>query len=89
MVNRCVEQYLCYLVHLWPHKWSVYLSWAELQYNTTYHVSTGMTPFQMLYGRLPPTIPIYHGGLSQVEEVDQSFMSRDELLCLLNVKYNL
>jgi hypothetical protein len=48
-----------------------------------------MTPFQTLYGRLPPTIPIYHGGLSQVEEVDQSFMSRDELLRLLNVKYNL
>jgi hypothetical protein len=48
-----------------------------------------MTPFQMLYGCLPPTIPIYHGGLSHVEEVDQNFMSRDELLRLLNVKYNL
>ncbi|RVW32429.1 Transposon Tf2-8 polyprotein [Vitis vinifera] len=58
VVNRCVEQYLRSMVHQWPRKWSNYLPWAELWYNTTYHASTGMTPFQALYGRLPPQIPI-------------------------------
>jgi hypothetical protein len=39
-----------------------------------------MTPFQTFYGRLPPLLPIYHGGDSSVHEVDQNLMSRDELL---------
>jgi hypothetical protein len=43
----------------------------------------GMTPFQALYGRLPPTIPHYHIGISPVNEVDQQLASRDEFLSLL------
>ena len=43
VVNRCVEQYLRCFVHQWPHKWSAYLSWVELWYNTMYHASIGMT----------------------------------------------
>lgn len=39
-----------------------------------------MTPFQVLYGRLPPTIPSYNEGLSPVHEVDQQLRNRDELL---------
>ena len=46
----------------------------------TYHISTGMTPFQALYGRLPPLIPTYKDGLSPVHEVDQQLITRDELL---------
>ncbi|KAL5559197.1 hypothetical protein UlMin_035408 [Ulmus minor] len=39
-----------------------------------------MTPFQALYGRLPPSIPLYLDGLSRVNEVDQSLLQRDDLL---------
>jgi hypothetical protein len=39
-----------------------------------------MTPFQALYGRLPPSIPLYSNGLYWVNEVDQSLLHRDELL---------
>lgn len=39
-----------------------------------------MTPYQALYGRLPPLIPAYPEGLSQVHEVDQTLLHRDELL---------
>ncbi|RVW69833.1 Transposon Ty3-I Gag-Pol polyprotein [Vitis vinifera] len=46
-------------VHTYP--------WAEYWYNTTYHISTGMTPFQALYGWLPPSIPTYKDGLSPVQ----------------------
>jgi hypothetical protein len=39
-----------------------------------------MTPFQALYGRLPPSIPMCTEELFSVHEVDQQLMSRDELL---------
>ena len=39
-----------------------------------------MTPFQALYGRLPPTLPHYQVGTSSVNEVDQNLTSRDALL---------
>ena len=42
-----------------------------------------MTPFQALYGRLPPTIPHYHIGMSPVNEVDQQLATRDEISSLL------
>ena len=80
VVNRCVEQYLRCFVHQWPRKWSTYLAWAEYWYNTTYHASTKMTPYQALYGRLPPLIPAYLEGLSLVHEVDQMLLHRDKLL---------
>ena len=39
-----------------------------------------MTPFQALYGRLPPTIPHYKEGLSPVNDVDQGLRNRDDLI---------
>ncbi|KAE8698903.1 hypothetical protein F3Y22_tig00110597pilonHSYRG01056 [Hibiscus syriacus] len=80
VVNRCVEQYLCCFVHQWSRKWSNYLAWVEYWFNTTYHTSTKMTPYQALYGRLSLLLPAYPEGLSPVHEVDQTFMHRDELL---------
>jgi len=89
VVNRCLEQYLRCFVHQWPRKWYSYLSWAEYWYNTTYHGSTAMTPFQALYGRLPPSIPHYTDGLSRGNEVDQSLLNRDEVLQQLKMNLEL
>ncbi|KAH9704605.1 hypothetical protein KPL70_011534 [Citrus sinensis] len=83
VTNRCLEQYLRSFVHQWPCKWNSYLPWAAYWYNTTYHESTSMTPFLALYGRKPPTLPMYHEGSSPVHEVDQALLTRDELLQLL------
>ena len=80
VVHRCLEQYLRCFAHQWPRKRTECLPWAELWYNTTYHISTGMTPFQALYGRLPPVIPHYQAGQSPVQEVDKHSTHRDELL---------
>ena len=87
VTNRCLEQYLRCFVHQWPRKWHSFLSWAEFWYNTTFHVSIGMTPFQALYRRPPPAVPMYQLGFSSVHEVDQALHSRDELL--LQLKKNL
>ncbi|XP_024033508.1 uncharacterized protein LOC112095635 [Citrus clementina] len=39
-----------------------------------------MTPFQALYGRPLPSIPMYSIGSSPVHEVDHALQTRDELL---------
>ncbi|KAH9781262.1 Immune-associated nucleotide-binding protein 9 [Citrus sinensis] len=62
---------------------------AEYWYNTTFLCSTGMTPFQALYGRLPPSIPHYTEGLSRVNDVDQSLLTRDEVLQQLKTNLEL
>ncbi|KAH9724161.1 hypothetical protein KPL70_007389 [Citrus sinensis] len=89
VVNCCLEQYLRCFVHQWPRKWYSYLPWAEYWYNTTYHCSTEMTPFEALYGRLPPSIPHYTEGLSRVNEVDQNLQTRDEVLQQLKTNLEL
>ena len=46
-----------------------------------------MTPFRALYGRLPPTFPLYETNSSPVNEVDHNLQVRDTLL--RNLKQNL
>lgn len=51
VVNCCTEQYLQCVAYRLPRKWHSFLPWAKFWYNTTYHASTRMTPFQALHGR--------------------------------------
>ncbi|CAL1394368.1 unnamed protein product [Linum trigynum] len=80
VVNRCVEQYLRCFSHSQPHRWGMFLPWAELWYNTPYHKSIGMTPFKALYGRDPPSVIPYARGSSGVGAVDQLLGERDAIL---------
>lgn len=80
VVNRCIEQYLRCFVQQRPTHWSAFLPWAEYWYNTTFHSSTGTTPFQALYGRPPPALPRYELGSTLVGEIDEQLQRRDELL---------
>ena len=45
--------------------------------------STGMTPFQVLYGCPPPPIPAYELGSSVCGEIDEQMAARDDLLAEL------
>lgn len=53
-VNQCLENYLRYMTRSQPKKWVVWMPLANWGYNTNFHTSLGMTPYQALYG-VPPT----------------------------------
>jgi hypothetical protein len=55
-VNQCLENYLRCMCFASPKRWHHWLSLAEWWYNTSFHTSLGMTPFQALYGFLPPMV---------------------------------
>lgn len=87
VVNRCIEQYLRCFVHHKPKQWSFLLPWAEYWYNTTYHASTGMSPFKALYGREPPPLVSYEKNSTPVQELDALLAERD--LVIQELKKNL
>lgn len=61
-------------------KWYSWLSWAEFWYNTSSNASTGMTPFEVVYGRKPPSLLCLLVGETQVESVANILLDRDEAL---------
>jgi len=60
--------------------------WAEWSYNTSYHSATGMTLFEVTFGRKPPSIPQYLTGSSKLEAIDDLLSQREEVFELLRRK---
>ena len=67
--------------------WPKFLIWAELWYNTSFHSSIGMTPFEALYGSPPRPIQTYVQGSSSIEDIDSDLKTREEVL--FQLKQNL
>ena len=80
VVNRCLESYLRCFASEQPKNWTYWIPWAELWYNTTFHVSTGMTLFEAVYGRKPPSLVRVLQGETRVEAMEAELMDRDEAL---------
>jgi len=76
-VNRCLETYLRCFCNEQPKKWDRLIPWAELWYNTTFHASTKMTPFQAVYRRPPPPLLSYGYKKTPNNEVDTLLKERD------------
>lgn len=56
-VNQCIEMYLRCMIGQKLSDWANYIPMTEWWYNTTFHTSAGMTPYQALYSQLPLLYP--------------------------------
>ena len=57
-LNQCVKSYLRCMTGEFPSQWSKWLSLAEWWYNSTYHSSLNMSPFEALFGYKPTPLPL-------------------------------
>lgn len=80
VLNRVIEQYLRTFVHTKPATWGKYLIWAEWSYNTSQHSGTGKSPFEITFGKPPPTVAQYLAETSSIEVVDELLASRESML---------
>eukprot|EP00253_Pinus_taeda_P012917 PITA_12917 len=79
-INKCLETYLRCFTSEKQHLWVQWLPLAEWWYNTNYHATTKMTPYEAVYGQLPPSPTSYIKGCSKVQAVDQLLESRSTML---------
>lgn len=82
-VNKCLETYLRCFTSEKQHLWVQWLPLAEWWYNTNYHATTKMTPYEAVYGQLPPSPTSYLTGCSKVQAVDQLLQHRATMLAHL------
>jgi hypothetical protein len=71
-VNKCLETYLRCFASDRQNQWVQWLPLTEWWYNTSYHTTTRMTPFEAVYGK--NHLQLYHTcpGVSKVQQVDQT-----------------
>jgi hypothetical protein len=70
VVNKCLETYLRCFSSKKKNQWAQWLPLVEWWYNTSYHTTTRMTPFEAVYGQKPPSVLSYLPGISKVQAVD-------------------
>ncbi|PNY13662.1 retrotransposon-related protein [Trifolium pratense] len=80
VINRCLESYLRCFIADHPKTWSFWVSWAEYWYNSTFHISIGKTPFEVVYGRKPPPLLRFLSNETKVAAVALDLSERDEAL---------
>eukprot|EP00253_Pinus_taeda_P005683 PITA_05683 len=85
-VNKCLETYLRCFTSEKQHLWVQWLPLAEWWYNTNYHATTKMTPYEAVHGQLPPSPTSYLKGCSKVQAVDQLLQHRATMLAHLQFR---
>ena len=77
VVNRSLQTYLRCMILEKPKEWANWIPLAEWWYNTSYHSSTHIIPYEIVYGQLAPTHISYLTGASMVGAVDKSLQARE------------
>ncbi|PNY16753.1 hypothetical protein L195_g013478 [Trifolium pratense] len=68
-----------------PKTWAVWIPWAEFWYNSTYNVSIGKTPFEVVYGRQATNVVKFLSNETKVAAVALELSERDEALSQLKI----
>ncbi|KAF5458878.1 hypothetical protein F2P56_022873 [Juglans regia] len=72
-----------------PKLWVDWLSLVEWWYNSTFHTSTKMTPFEAVYGTPRIRLQAYIPGLTSNQSVDQLLQTREQILVTLKSNLSL
>jgi transposase InsO family protein len=78
--NKIISMYLRCLVGDRPRTWLEWLPWAEFCYNSSYQQSLKTSPFEVVYGRAPPSIRSYVPGDARLPAVERAMWDRDVFL---------
>jgi transposase InsO family protein len=79
-VNKTISTYLRCITGDRPRSWLDWLPWDEFCYNSSYHSALKATPFKVVYGCDPPSIPTYQIDTAQTETVDTLLAECDTFL---------
>lgn len=79
MVNRCVESYLRCMCRENP-EWYLWLPLAEWWYNTHFHSSIRLTPYEVVYDQPPPLHLPYLARDDTNAEVDRRMVRRENMI---------
>jgi hypothetical protein len=66
VVNKCLETYMRCFASKKKNQWAQWLPLYEWWYNTSYHTTTHMTIFEVVYGKNPPSVLSYLPGVLKV-----------------------
>ena len=83
VVNKSLEHYLRAFAVDRHHSWVDWLPLAEFWFNTNFHTSTKLTPFEALFGYPSPRLLDYILGTTKVDSVDVQLRIRQQLMALL------
>ena len=78
IVNKCLEQYLRCMTRDKSNEWSKWLPVVEWWYNTSFHFSSKMTPFEVFYGKKPLTYTTYIPNETFVAFVDEALRAKTQ-----------
>jgi hypothetical protein len=79
-VNKFLETYFRCFSSKRKNYWAQWLPLVEWWYNTSYHTTTCMTPFEEVYGKNPPFVLSYMLGFLKVQVVYQTLTIREAIL---------
>ncbi|XP_042974800.1 uncharacterized protein LOC122306438 [Carya illinoinensis] len=71
-----------------PRLWSDWLTLAKWWYNTTFHTSTKLTPYEIVYGRPPTKLQSFVPGLTTNQVVEEVLRTREEIMATLKSNLN-
>ncbi|CAN0860162.1 Transposon Tf2-6 polyprotein [Linum grandiflorum] len=79
-LNRCLEDYLRCMILDQPRTWKQWLAMAEWWYNTNFHTSLKITPFEALYGYPPSAFSVQNPLSTAVAAVEEKLQHQHQLI---------